>query len=127
MTRFNPAVNAQDIAGLGSFFVEGESSQGIEQENSIDSRTGQGNKAETMQGGRSEQDAEATSRSRAPSAAGADRARAGTVTRHARRGAGRRPGEDVSPGTGPASRLDEASGGAARVGQEDRRLRAAPC
>jgi hypothetical protein len=69
----------------------------------------------------------ATSRSRAPSAAGADRARAGTVTRHARRGAGRRPGEDVSPGTGPASRLDEASGGAARVGQEDRRLRAAPC
>jgi hypothetical protein len=58
MTRFNPAVNAQDIAGLGSFFDEGESSQGIEQDNSIDSRTGQGNKAETMQGGRSEQDTE---------------------------------------------------------------------
>jgi hypothetical protein len=49
VTQVNPAVNAQDIAGLGSFFDEGESDQGIEQDSSIDSSTEQGNSSRTDQ------------------------------------------------------------------------------
>jgi hypothetical protein len=76
VTRFDPAVNAQDLAGLGSFLDEGSNDQGIRRDNRSTATPGRAT----------------------------------------------RPRPSV---LGHAS--DEASGGAARVGSQGRRLRAAPC
>lgn len=58
ITQVNPAVNLSDVTGFGSFFDEGDTTQSIKQDNSVDSETEQGNLGGVAQDQRSDQSGE---------------------------------------------------------------------